>query len=133
MKFKGEKSERGAWAEQQAAHYLEQQGLIVNTRNYLCKSGEIDLVMNDGELLVFIEVRQRNSQYYGSAIETVDRRKQRKLIRAARHYLQKFGLTERVACRFDVIGVETSSETAVPHTQSAKITWVRDAFRLDWC
>lgn len=100
-----------------ACTYLEHAGLKLVTRNYRCPQGEIDLVMNDHDTLVFVEVRYRRSNAFGTPAETVDRRKQARLQAAASHYL----LTQRAdrACRFDVIAVSG---------RDARIEWLRDAF-----
>lgn len=114
------RAERGRDAERAAERYLAARGLTLRERNYRCRAGEIDLIMNDGERLVFVEVRLRSRGAWGSAAETVDWRKQKKLTRAAHYYLQARRLTDRVACRFDVVAFDPRSEPA--------ITWVRDAF-----
>ncbi len=115
-------AESGRAAEQEAERYLIEQGLIPRDRNYRCKAGEIDLIMADGNSLVFVEVRLRRHSGFASAAETVDFRKQQKLIRAAQHYLQRTGLTDRVACRFDVVAFDPRRSTGAP------ITWLKDAF-----
>jgi putative endonuclease len=115
-------AEAGKAAEQEAERYLTAQGLTVRDRNYRCKAGEIDLVMADGNALVFVEVRLRRHNGFASAAETVDFRKQQKLIRAAQHYLQRTGLTDRVACRFDVVAFDPRRAAGAP------ITWLKDAF-----
>ena len=115
-------AEAGKAADQEADRYLTAQGLTVRDRNYRCKAGEIDLVMADGNALVFVEVRLRRHKGFASAAETVDFRKQQKLIRAAQHYLQRTGLTDRVACRFDVVAFDPRRAAGAP------ITWLKDAF-----
>lgn len=114
-------ADRGQRAEQRAEIYLQTQGLTPRARNYRCKAGEIDLIMTQGQTLVFVEVRLRSNRHFAGAAETVDWRKQQKLIRAAQHYLQRHGLTDRVACRFDVVAFD-------PNARSNPLTWVRDAF-----
>lgn len=113
--------ERGRLAEQHAEHYLSTQGLTIKARNYRCKAGEIDLIMNEGNTLVFVEVRLRSNRNFAGAAETVDWRKQQKLVRAAQHYLQRHGLTDAVACRFDVIAFD-------PNRIDGQVSWLRDAF-----
>lgn len=114
------RAERGRAAEQAAERYLSEQGLTLRERNYRCKAGEIDLIMTQDQTLVFVEVRLRGRGSFVSAAETVDARKQQKLIRAAHHYLQARRLTDRVACRFDVVAFDTQA--------GATVDWVRDAF-----
>ena len=83
----------GAEAERRALKFLTEQGLKLIEQNYFYKHlGEIDLIMWDKELIVFIEVRYRNTQRYGCGLESVTRGKQRKIIRTALQYLQKYNL-----------------------------------------
>jgi len=106
---------RGEQAEDQAAAWLQRQGLTLVARNHRCKGGEIDLIMRDGDTLVFVEVRRRNSTRFGGAAASVTAAKQRKLRHAALHYLQ--GLKTEPPCRFDIIGIDPDG-----------IQWIRDAF-----
>jgi len=117
FKERTSKQKAGDEAETQARQYLEKQGLKLLTTNYRCKCGEIDLIMQHGQMLVFIEVRCRAGSRYGSAAETVDRRKQHKIIKAAQFYLQQH--RREVACRFDVIALT-----------SGRLSWIPDAFTL---
>ncbi len=94
----------GARAERLAADELERRGCRVIDRNYRYRGGELDLVLRDGETLVFVEVRARRSAEYGSPFETVGREKQRRVARAAEHWLVTHGLT-RAFARFDVVSV----------------------------
>ena len=118
-KAKSAQTNRGAYAEAEARTYLQQQGLSFICANYLCKGGEIDLVMLDAQGLIFVEVRHRKSNRYGSAAESVDNRKQHKLRHAAQHYLQQH--PHSGSCRFDVIAITGS----VTHSN---IDWIKDAF-----
>jgi len=111
----------GQRAEQKACDFLQQQGLRLIFRNYHNRHGEIDLIMQDGNDIVFIEVRARARNQYGSAIESIDTKKQYKLIKTAAYYLQYFYKAEEINCRFDVIGIS-------PHE---KIEWIKDAFSTD--
>jgi len=107
----------GAEAEALACRHLENSGLKLVTRNYRCPRGEIDLVMDDHGTRVFVEVRFRHSDRYGSPAESVDFHKQARLLATARHYL--LAHREEPACRFDVVSV-MPGET---------IEWLRDAFQ----
>ncbi len=104
--------ERGARAEKLARRYLEQQGLKFREANFHCRQGEIDLIMQDDESLVFVEVRYRGNDRYGSAAETVDRTKQRKLVTTALYYLQTRPELAKLATRFDIIAI--SGDTPTP-------------------
>jgi putative endonuclease len=94
----------GDAGEERALQHLEHAGLKLVQRNFLCKGGEIDLVMRDGVTLVFIEVRSRASSQFGGAIASVTPAKQRCMVHAAQTYLQK--LRDVPACRFDVVALD---------------------------
>lgn len=106
-----------------ALHHLEARGLVLICRNFQCKLGEIDLVMRDAQMLVFVEVRYRRSERFGSAAETVDRRKQRKLVRTAQLYLSMQHLAQYTPCRFDILGITVSGPT-----QQYRFDWIPNAF-----
>jgi putative endonuclease len=117
------RQERGDRAEQLARRYLEQQGLQFLEANFRCRQGEIDLIMRDAGTLVFVEVRYRSQSRYGSAAESVDRRKQGKLVSAALRYLQSHPALAQQASRFDVVAI--SGEQGKP-----RIEWHTDAIQL---
>ena len=98
------KQRTGDAAEQRALLYLQEQGLQLLERSFLCKGGEIDLIMREGKYLVFVEVRKRSSQQFGGAIASVTRTKQKRLIHAAQVYLQR--IKPIPACRFDLVAIE---------------------------
>ncbi|WP_144373841.1 YraN family protein [Vogesella urethralis] len=93
--------ESGSDFETQACHYLQQQGLRLHTRNWHCRFGEIDLIMQDGTWLVFVEVRARRSSRFGGAAASIGPDKCRKLQAAANLYLSQHGT--RARCRFDAV------------------------------
>lgn len=99
-----QRREAGAVAEERALLHLVQQGLSLVQRNYRYKGGELDLVMRDGDTLVFVEVRQRASMRFGGAVASVNHAKQVKLVKTAQHYLQK--QPSMPPCRFDVVAVD---------------------------
>jgi putative endonuclease len=99
----------GKYAEQLAETYLNQRGLKLLQRNYLCRGGEIDLIMTDNGTLVFVEVRYRKHQMFGGAAASVDQRKQQRLLLAARHYLQQHQAGNR-PCRFDVVAISPGAD-----------------------
>lgn len=92
------------------------------TRNYLCKMGEIDIIMQDRQTLVFVEVRYRKRSSFGSASESVTRSKQQKLIRAAQHYLSRHNQHHR-PCRFDVLAINGQADQP--------IEWIPNAFQQE--
>lgn len=98
---------KGAEQEEAALRFLLAQGLTLRQRNYRCRVGEIDLIMQQGDAIVFVEVRFRASRSHGGAAASVTASKQRKLRLTASHYLQSQQLNEaRQPCRFDVVAYE---------------------------
>ena len=91
--------------EQRAEAFLTARGLHCVARNHRCRSGEIDLIMLATELLVFVEVRYRRSARYGTAAESVDTRKQQRIICAAQDFLMLHQEFTHHPCRFDVIAL----------------------------
>ena len=123
----------GALAESVAKHYLLLCGLQFVENNYLCKSGEIDLIMRDQAQLVFVEVRYRKQNKFGSPLETVTYSKQQKLIRAANHYLLENSIYRDDECRFDVIsicGKIPDKKTLKMNSSNSNITWIKHAFSV---
>lgn len=93
--------------EQQAKQYLLQQGLVFIAQNQSFKGGELDLIMQEGSTWVFVEVRQRKNNHFGSALESIDFRKQQKWQRAANLWLAQRNQSLATAdCRFDVVVFE---------------------------
>ncbi|MEH6626946.1 MAG: YraN family protein [Motiliproteus sp.] len=115
--------QKGKEIEDQAQAYLLQQGLKPVQQNYLCRGGEIDIIMQQDRTLVFVEVRFRNSTKFGNAAESVNWTKQQKLIIAAQHFLQKNARWQNQPCRFDVIACN-------PGPQGTEFQWIRGAFDL---
>lgn len=117
------KQRTGQQAEQAACNFLLSKGLSLLEKNYLCAQGEIDLIMDDNNTIVFVEVRYRRDTRYGTGAETVDRRKQNKLLSTAAHYLQKNPKSAKKACRFDVVSLTENN-----HGEQ-KLDWIPDAFQ----
>ena len=107
----------GLLAENLAASYLIEQGLKLLVRNYHCRFGEIDLIMQDKNTLVFIEVRLRTSLGFGNSGSSITKQKQFKFTRTALHYLQVHG---NASCRFNAILIDKANE--------ANLVWLRNAF-----
>lgn len=98
---------QGEFFEQQAKVFLEQHGLRFIAQNQAFKVGELDLIMQEKNTLVFVEVRQRKSHYFGSALESIDYRKQQKWLKAANLWLaQRNQSLDTADCRFDVVVFE---------------------------
>jgi putative endonuclease len=115
----------GRRGEDTALRHLESAGLSLLERNYRCRGGEIDLVMREGETLVLVEVRLRNSDEFGGAAASVGRGKQRRVALAAKHLLLTRPAYRRMPARFDVVAIER-----VAPGGAVEIRWIRDAFRL---
>jgi putative endonuclease len=110
----------GQRAEDLALAFLESRGLRLLARNYHFRLGEIDLVMRDGETLVFVEVRLRHTCGHGSAAESVTRNKQDKLIQGALHFLGARSELDELDVRFDVL--------AMSELQVDESCWIKNAF-----
>ncbi len=112
----------GEQAENIALAYLQKQGLVVVSRNYRSYRGEIDLIMQDDTVLVFIEIRYRKSAKYGSALESINAHKQSRIIHTAQSYIQKTQ-AHYDGYRFDVV-------TLKPDNGKVGISWIKHAFAL---
>lgn len=113
----------GERGENTAYRFLLDRGLHPVARNFRCRGGEIDLIMLDGQCLTFVEVRCRRSGEFVAAAETVDVRKQRKIVRTAAMFLTRERRFAAFRMRFDVITIEGNDLDGV--------RWIRDAFRPD--
>ena len=103
----------GRAAEDRALAWLQTQGLQLVERNARSRCGEIDLVMRDGPVLVFVEVRSRRSASHGGAAASIGATKQARLWRAAQRYLQRLG--QPCACRFDAVCIDGESLRWLKH------------------
>ena len=112
---------RGRKAEELASARLQRQGLRLAARNYRSPFGEIDLVMQERDTLVFVEVRYRSNTTFGAPAETVDRRKQARLRATAEHYLQHTPRASKKACRFDIVAITGDGE-------DGNFCWLRNVF-----
>jgi len=101
--------------------FLCERGLRPITRNFRRRGGEIDIIMSDEDCLVFVEVRYRSSSAFSAPGLTVDRHKQRKLVRTAALFAASRRHYAKCSMRFDVVAIEGSGE----------VHWIRDAFRPD--
>jgi putative endonuclease len=106
----------GQAGEDSALDYLGRNGLTLVERNFRCRGGEIDLVMQHGDVLVFVEVRKRADNRYGGAAASVTAAKQARLMLAAQIYLQRY--RSPPACRFDVVAIDGSA-----------LTWLKNAIQ----
>jgi len=115
--------EAARW-ERAAQRELERRGLRLRAANVRYRGGELDLVMDEGETLVFVEVRYRSGMGFGGGIGSITAAKCRKLARAAGLYLSSHPALARRPCRFDVVAVSGQIDAPV-------FDWLRNAFTLD--
>lgn len=108
----------GKQSELWAAQYLQQQGLKLLAQNYRSHFGEIDLIMRQGDTVVFVEVRQRSNAGYGGAAGSIDSHKQHRLILTAQHYLAK--QAHIPPCRFDAVLMDNA--------EGSNVEWIKNAF-----
>ena len=111
----------GTHWEKTAESYLRASGLKLLQRNFSCRFGEIDLIMEDEQTIVFVEVKYRKSAQHGSGAEAVTFHKQDKISRTASWYLAKHPHRADQFCRFDVVSIE-------PETTDQNIHWIKSAF-----
>jgi putative endonuclease len=115
--------QRGLDCETLAVSHLRECGVEVLARNLRCKSGELDIVARENNVLLIVEVRQRARKDFGGALGSVTWRKRRNIMRATRYFLQANREWRLHSLRFDVIAVEGTPDG------THQINWVRDAFR----
>lgn len=111
----------GALWEEAALAHLTRAGQRLLTRNFTCRHGELDLVMRDGDCIVFVEVRYRGARDRGGSAASVGVNKRAKLVRAAQVYLLAHPQFAAAPCRFDVIGCSGTP-------QQPQMDWIRSAF-----
>lgn len=108
--------------ERRVSDWLVRQGLTRLDGNWQCRLGEVDLIMQHDGTLVFVEVRYRRRSDFGSALASVDRHKQRRVIAAARHWLERHRRWQHSPCRFDVVALQRGPDGRV------RPVWVQNAF-----
>lgn len=118
----------GKSAESSAEAFLRTKGLVSLFRNFRCRLGEIDLIMRDGDMLVFVEVRFRRPGQHGSGAESITYAKRQKLVRCAGYYLSTRRISSHQRCRFDVVSVGQSGS---PNPARFEFEWIRNAFQAD--
>lgn len=114
-------SAKGKLAEDCALKFLEKQGLSLIRRNYSCPAGEIDLIMRDKDKTAFIEVRSRLNENFINAVETIDLRKQKRIIKTSLHYLQNTEKYPSKYYRYDVVTIDGA-------LTNSNIEWIKNAF-----
>ncbi len=116
--------DKGARGEDLATACLKKEGYRIVERNYRCRFGEIDIIAMDNGDVVFVEVKGRQSDTFGAPEEAIGPTKQKKISKAALHYLQEKGLTGHNA-RFDVVAIRFMP-------QDTRVQLIRNAFDLNW-
>jgi putative endonuclease len=111
----------GKQAEIAALKHLQEQGMILVAKNFSCRYGEIDLIMKDRKVLVFVEVRYRKNDSYGSGAESITFSKRKRIITTAGYFLAANKL-ENTDCRFDVVSANGPVNTGM------QLHWIKDAF-----
>ena len=130
------KNNLGQWAEQEAVKLLLQHGYDIVKLNYFSRFGEIDVIAQSQQELIFVEVKARTPTQMGHAFEVVSQSKQQKMIKTAFKFLQQYPQYEQYYCRFDVIGFDLHHKIAKNVQQDlSKISydqsWIENAFTLD--
>ena len=120
-KSDGWQSRFGRAGEEYAARWLSARGVVILARRYRAGGGELDLVVREGQYLVFVEVKARSRDGLASPLAAVGPRKRRRLVRAARAFARDNDL-RGVAMRFDVVGLSSGGGRL-------QVEWIRDAFR----
>ncbi len=108
----------GPAAEKLAVEFLQRNGLRLIESNFRCRYGEVDLILQDGDTIVFVEVRLRTNPAFGGAAASITRAKQEKIARTAQFYLQH--TRSRAPCRFDAVLLDS--------LDAACVEWIRNAF-----
>lgn len=126
----------GKWAEQTALNLLQKQNYVWVTSNYYSHRGEVDLIVKRGQELVFVEVKARTIGNYGQACEMVTRAMQKKIIKTAMLFLQRYPSYQDFYCRFDVICFDFPQKIAKKVQQDFSnfhydLQWIENAFTLD--
>lgn len=116
-----DRNARGRWAEEVAVRHLAARGLVCRARNFRSRFGEIDLIMEDGGEVVFVEVRSRARATLMAPEESVDGGKQARLVRTAEIWLSRRRWRRPPPCRFDVVAVTGNPDAVEVH-------WCRNAF-----
>lgn len=113
----------GRYGEELALTYLLKKGCSLVEKNYRLRSGEVDIIVLDGDTLVFVEVKTRKTTHFGSPFDAVDYRKQQQISQTALAFIHQQG-DEGLAVRFDVLAVFLDS-------RQPRIEWLKNAF--DYC
>ncbi len=114
--------QRGRWAEQTALEYLLTKKLKLLDKNFRSPFGEIDLIMQDKDIILFIEVRYRSNNHFYTALESISKKKCERIISTSYQYLSKNRSASQLDCRFDVVTLSGPQKTPT-------IEWIKNAFQ----
>ncbi|NQT26340.1 YraN family protein [candidate division KSB1 bacterium] len=120
---KGYRKQLGKRGEEIAAEFLQSKGYTIRDRNFQIREGELDLIVEVDDTLVFVEVKTVRSEAFGHPADKVDSRKQHRMILAAEAYLQKYEIND-MDCRFDVIAIRIKTGNSI-------VEHIEDAFNAD--
>jgi len=108
----------GDLGEKLALKYLEKRGLKLVEKQYRSRFGECDLIMRENDIFVFVEVRYKKNSYFCLPEETINLKKQQRLLKTAEYFLFNHPTSD---CRMDVVAISGQEP-------NIKITWIPDAF-----
>ena len=106
--------ETGHNHEKKAQQWLEKQGCHLIANNFHCRYGEIDLIMRQNSILLFVEVRYRKHPHFGYAHETICTKKQQRIIRSCKYFLQKKPQWNNYLMRYDVVAIQGQQALWIP-------------------
>lgn len=118
----------GQQAEADAKKFLEQHGCTFIEKNYCVRGGEIDLIMQHDDYLVFVEVKMRRNVQYGNPLDVIHQPKQSRIIHAAKCYLISRDLYDKAWCRFDAVCITPDKYNPA----ALKFTWIKNAFEVKY-
>ena len=125
-------SPKGQYFEAVAVRYLTEKGLTLIEKNFTSRFGELDLIMQSSpDDLIFVEVKFRTSADYGSGLETITYHKQKKIMTAAKHFLNRHKQFQQRPTRFDVLAISPKSPQSEP--PSWEFDWIVNAFDIGDC
>lgn len=127
LQYIKDRRSKGHQAESLALDFLKRQGLKLVEKNFSCRNGEVDLIMTHRDCLVFIEVRYRQQASHGHPLETIDYRKQQKIIHAVQYYLLNNRKYQNLPCRIDALAISGNPD---PRAADESIDWITNAIEL---
>ena len=121
----------GQNAEAFAVTFLQQSGLKLLIQNYSSPFGEIDIIAQENNTLIFVEVRLRTHTRYGTGFESVNLSKQKKIIKTAQFYLQQEKIFDNLPCRFDIVSLQAAPDLTLTIDEQIPPVWIKNAFQTE--